>query len=212
MLVVAAGVVLVVRWNELGIGQRQLIAKGVGDVGASPSRPIAMQTTGAKGGSAPLPRAVSFDFLTPGPLEAGRTQISRIIGEPEVTPLPTSVDRSLRLRDSSGVCLPGLTTAAAPTLAFNVLAEQTITGRIEVGLGDGSAAALDVAALGGSAQDEWLRVTVHADRTATGPSSTLQLPRTPDSSAAAVPGERCIVAALDAGDAAVFIDNIGPVP
>ena len=212
MLVVAAGVVVVVRWNELGTGQRQLSAPRVGDVGASSARPIASQAAGAKSGSETLSRALSFDFLTLGPLEAGAPQIRRIIGEPEVAPLPTAVDRSLRLRDGSGVCLPGPATAAEPTLAFTVLAEQTITGRIEIGLGDGSAAALDLTALDGSAQDEWHQLTVRADRTATGPSGTLQLPPAPDSAAAAVSGERCIVAALDAADAAVFIDNIGPVP
>lgn len=212
MLVVAAGVVVVARWNELGFGQRQLSAPGVGDVGVPSARPIASQAMTTKSGSDTLSRALSFDFLTLGPLEAGAPQIGRIIGEPEVAPLPTAVDRSLRLRDGSGVCLPGPATAEEPTLAFTLLAEQTITGRIEVGLGDGSAAALDLTALDGSAQDEWHRITVRSDGTATGPSGTLQLPRAPDSAAAALSGERCIVAALDAADAAVFIDNIGPVP
>lgn len=216
VLILTAGVAVATRWNELGIGQAGLLAtSGPREIGESSPSAKASRASRARSSPAVLSRAVTFDLLPLGPLTASAapTPISRIIGAPEVAPVPTAFDRSLQLGTGSGICLSDPAVTARRRVEFSLRGDGAVSGRIELGLGEGSAVALDLAGLDASGQDEWHALSIGADGSASGPSGTVGLPPVPDSLASATsPGEGCLAAVLDATDASVFIDNLGLSP
>ena len=166
--------------------------------------------------------SVTFDIEPIGPLRPGAAGLSRVLGAPEVSALPTPFDRSLRLgAPGDGLCVtgpPGGRPAAAVTFDLHAGAHPAADLRLFLADRPDQGATLELAEIPGLGPDAWYRVRVawgkrgaiHLDIRARSGGEAIHRAELKPSSAPdrGRTGSVCVEAARVSDATAVHVDNV----